>query len=158
MEITMKIFKAMLVIGFLAVAGIIFGIYSFYQRDINALKAFITAYGQFDQAVTVYSQEVFAPTQDANQVAASESKTDTALADLHTKASIKISSAIKNEQHVMRVESEIADLSTSEFHALKGYQKAAREGSSNLESLAGTYRWLKCHRQAAYAQFQDLGE
>jgi hypothetical protein len=105
-------YKALLIIALILLAGIFFFFYRLYQNDVKALTNFLAAYQKFDQAVSNYSTAVFASNQDGASAAdALEQKTDEALAELNTRASVRISSLIKNDGELMRAALEIEELS-----------------------------------------------
>ena len=155
---TSRILKTFLVIGLVAVGGIFFLFYRFYQHDIKALENFTAAYRVFDQSMSDFSGAVFASNPEnmppTNYL---EQKADAELADLTTKSSARISSMIKNEGDVMRTNTEIAALAGKELDALKAYQIAAAEKSPNLEGLANQLHELTAQRQAAYTHLLSLG-
>jgi len=109
-----------------------------YHQDLQSLADFSAAYQQFDQRVSDFSGQA----TDANEQAA-----DKALADLALRASMRVSSLMKNDGSIMRVASEISDDSEKELGALK----ASRTVNKQVEDA-------RTARRAAYAHFQRLLE
>jgi hypothetical protein len=131
-------------------AGIYFLVHHFYDRDIRALTDFMTAYTTYDQAMTAASKSEQL-SDDLQQTAGQ------ALADMQTRASVRISSFIKNDGELMDTEQQIADLSTKEMDALLAYQGALIQKSADLELRKQEMDDLTRQRQRVYSHFQDLG-
>ena len=132
--------------------------FRFYENDVRALTDFPAAYEAFDQAISDFSAAVFtynpggAPAADGL-----EKKADAARVDLNTKASVRISSLIKNDAELMQVMHEISDFSGKELDTLKAYKRAAADRNADLGALAKTLADLTSQRQTAYARFRELG-
>jgi hypothetical protein len=154
-----RMIKTLCVLGFLGAAGIAFLLFSFYQRDMQSLTEFTTAYTAFDRSIADYSQAVFtSPSNITQSTDDLQRKAESDLQVLTTKSSVRISSAVKNEQEVMRTTAAIAELSKNELDALKTYQQEASEKGGNADSLINPYNNLKNQRLAAYAHFSGLGK
>src|SRR5262249_505317 len=76
-----------------------------FDRDMQSLREFAAAYEQFDQRVSDFSGRA----TEANEHAA-----DKALADLTVRASMQLSSLMKNDGSMMRVASEVSNAATME--------------------------------------------
>jgi hypothetical protein len=147
----------LLALSLACIASIIFFFVHMYQRDMQALTDFMASYQFYDQAVKAASETVFATTGKSTPAAGEEElQADAALSDLKTKASVQISSLIKNEKEVMHTMREIADLSDKEMSTLKAYRQAAGQ-DANRDAMAQAFHDLTNERQAAFAHFQELG-
>ena len=80
--------KWLLIFILVVAAGVLFFAIRMYQDDIKALKAFMATYEGFDKAISDLSQSV------ADD---SESQASEAVAGLSAKASLRLSSLIKND-------------------------------------------------------------
>jgi hypothetical protein len=113
-----------------------FFFFRMYRADIGALKGFIRSYDRFDQAMPGQAGEArhddLGPAEEA-------------LAELQARASLRLSSLIKNDAALMAQARDVADLSRREF-----------EAASKVESHE-EYRSLHEKRRAAYARFRELG-
>ena len=155
-----KKYRVLLVITLIVVIGVtaIFFLFNrFYQNDVKALTDFPAAYEKFDQTMADFSAAVFASNlAGAPAVDDLERKADAALVDLDAKASVRISSLIKNDAELMRSMPEIAALSGQELDALKAYKSASTGKNGDLDQLAKALADLRSQRQTAYARFQEL--
>ncbi|OGD21124.1 MAG: hypothetical protein A2W03_03885 [Candidatus Aminicenantes bacterium RBG_16_63_16] len=79
-----------------------------------------------------------------------------ALTELDAKASIRLSSLIKNDAELMNLTLEIARLSGKELAALKAQKEAAADKTADLPKLAKESADLARQRQTAYARFREL--
>jgi hypothetical protein len=132
--------------------------FSFYRHDVTALEEFSASYQRFDKASLVFSASVSASNlEGVSATDGLELKTDEALVELNTKASVRISSLIRNDGELMSAELEIADLSRKELSSLKAYKKAIQSKSTDADRLAREHDDLTNKRRAAYAHFQRLG-
>jgi hypothetical protein len=141
------IFLIMLLAG---AAGIYFLVHHFYDRDVQALNDFKSAYTAYDQAITA-AAKTLQLSDDLKQTAGQ------ALADMQARASVRISSFIKNDGELMNTEQEIAALSGKEMDALQMYQAALVKKSADIEQRKKELDDLTSQRQAAYLHFQELG-
>lgn len=148
---TMIVPGIFLIVLLAGAAGIYFLVHRFYDRDIQALTDFMTAYTAYDQAMTAATKSLQL-SEDLKQTTAQ------AQADVQTRASIRISSFIKNEDEVMNTEQEIAELSTKEMDALLAYQESLARKSPDVELRKKELEDITRQRQAAYSHFQDLGK
>jgi hypothetical protein len=154
----MKKYFPFLLIALITAAGVFFFFYRFYQHDMTALTDFTAAYENYDRAISAFSGPVFASKLEGTPAVDDlERNADAALAELSAKASVKISSMIKNEKEVMSTALEIADLSGKELDALKAYQQAAADKQGDLVRLAKEFADLTSSRQTAYARLLELG-
>jgi hypothetical protein len=155
----MKKYIALLLIALIAAAGVFFFFYRFYQHDMTALTEFTAAYENYDRAISDFSGPVLAANPASTPAADElERKADAALLELGAKASVRISSMIKNEKEIMSATLEIADLAGKELDALKTYQQAAAGKDGDLVRLAKEFADLTNSRRTAYARFLALGE
>ena len=109
-----------------------------FQQDLQSVSDFSAAYKQFDQRVSDFS----ARATDADEHAA-----DKALADLAQRASMRLSSLMKNDGSMMRVAREVSDDSAKELAALKEYRTVNKQVED-----------ARSARRAAYAHFERLVE
>jgi hypothetical protein len=156
--VPMKKYLALLVVALFAICGIFF--FFFYRmgtNDAKALADFPVAYDHYDQAVSDYSKAVLATNPESILTTDDiERKADQALAVLHTKASVRISSLTKNDGDLMKLSLEIADLARQEVDTLKAYQSAVASQSADLDRLAKQFHDLTNQRQTDYAHYLEL--
>jgi len=104
------------------------------HRDVQLLNAFQTAYEQFDQRVSALS---------AGATETNEHDADNALANLAARASMQVSSLMKNDGSMMRAAREVSADATIELAALKDHTR-------------GKFEEAQKARKAAYAHFERL--
>ena len=152
-----KILFIVAVLALLAAAGVFLFIYHFHTSDVTALTDFSAAYHNFDQAVSDFSTLVQAPDSAGAPAADSlEQKADAALAELKTKASVRISSLVEHDAEIMNLTAEISDLSAKELATLKEYRRtAADKNAASADTLAQAADF-KYQRQTDYARFRQL--
>jgi hypothetical protein len=134
-------------------AGVLFFAIRMYQDDIKAIKGFMASYADFDKAISDLSMT---GTDD------SMSKAGNAAADLNAKASLRLSSLIKNDGELMIEARQIADLSRSELEGLKARDAGLKDRDPNPDMAKGRepdkgIEILREKRRAAYARFRELG-
>lgn len=153
-----KVIKRLIALVLVGFAGFFF-FYRMYHRYVSAFKGFSAAFEKFDKAVSDLSATLLA-SNPAGTPAADDlgRKADDALAELKSKASVRISSLIKNDVGFMSLTREIADLSGKELDTLKAYKRAAADKNSNSEQLAKEFADLRNQRQAAYVRFLELAK
>jgi hypothetical protein len=138
-----------LLILFLAIAaGVLFFFFRMSRDDIGALKDFMASYERFDRAISDLSMT---GTDD------SVNKAGNAAADLDAKASLRLSSLIKNDAGLMDQAREVADLARREIDSLRVARVEAQNKNTDLDRLAEESRVLTGQRKAAYARFRELG-
>jgi hypothetical protein len=106
-----------------------------YRDDVKDLKGFMASYERFNQTLSDFQER---RTDDL------ESQAVNAVNDLSVKASLRLSSLIKNDGELMDLAREVADLSRMELDGL-------RAGGS-----AETSKDLQKKRVAAYDYFLEL--
>ncbi len=84
-------------------------------------------------------------------------KPTSAAADLASKASLRLSSLIKNDAGLMDRALEIADLARQELEGLRAYRSAIQHENADVDELAEASRVRTGKRKAAYARFRELG-
>lgn len=128
--------------------GVLLFFYRMYHNDIGELKGFMVSYERFDRAIS-----------DLSMVGTDDSmcKAGNAAAELNAKASLKLSSLIRNDAELMEQAREVADLARREIDSLRIYQVEAQNKNTELDRLAEESRALTGKRQAAYARFRELG-
>jgi len=133
----------------LAVAGGVFlFFYRMYHDDIEALRSFMASYERYDKAFSDLS---------LGGGSELEGKADSAAADLASKASLRLSSLIKNDAGLMDQALDVADLAQQELEGLRAYKKAVQHENADVDELAEASQILTGKRKAAYARFQELG-
>lgn len=118
-----------------------------FDHDMQSLREFTAAYEQFDQRVSDLSERV----TEANEHAAEQ-----ALASLALRASMQLSSLLKNDGSVMRVAREVSDAATMEFAKLKEFKRFTVERPGDSAALLNTFQDARSARKAAYAHFERL--
>ena len=141
-------FKWLLVVILVVAAGVLFFFFRMYHNDVRALKGFMASYERFDRAVSTLS---LTGTGD------SVSKAGNAAADLNAKASLRLSSLIKNDAELMDQAREVADLARREIDSLRVYQSERENKTGDLDTSLEESRVLTGKRKVAYARFQELG-
>lgn len=131
---TIKKYKLLLIPILLVLAGIFF-FFNMYINDIKALKDFVISYEKFDKAISDFS---------VSKTDELEKKADDALVELNTKATLRISSLIKNDRELMDKAREVTNLSGKEFDCLKDYRLTKECGDLTNE------------RKVTYINFQSL--
>jgi len=116
-------------------AGAFFIFYRRYRDDVKDLKDFMASYERFNQAVSDFQK---------GRSDELESQAVNAVRQLISRASLRLSSLIKNDGELMDQAREVADLSRSELDALRGDGRA--EKSPDLQKK----------RIAAYDHFLEL--
>ena len=137
----------MLIVVLAVPTGVFFFFYRMYHDDIKALRGFIASYERFDKAISDLSMS------GADDI---ESKVGNAVIDLSAKASLRLSSLIKNDAELMDQAIEVADLVRRELEDLRVYRSEIRNKNADLDGLAEESRILTGKRKAAYARFQEL--
>jgi len=132
----------------LAAAGVFLFFYRMYHDDIEALRSFMTSYERYDKAFSDLS---------LGGGSELEGKAGSAAADLASKASLRLSSLIKNDAGLMDQALDVADLAQQELEGLRAYKKAIQHENADVDELAEASRILTGKRKAAYARFQELG-
>jgi hypothetical protein len=141
-------YKWLVILSLVAGAAFFAAACHLYQKDVKALEAFSAACEVYDKAAS----DLFAGvTGDL------EKKAKDALSELETKATLRLSSLIKNDGELMRQALEIKDLSRNEFDGLRAYASALRSHGANLEALTKECGTLINKRKAAVARFRELG-
>jgi hypothetical protein len=130
-----------------ASAGVFFFFYRMYHDDIKELRGFIASYERFDKAISDLSMS------GADDI---ESKAGNAVIDLSAKASLRLSSLIKNDAELMGQAIEVADLARKELEVLRVYRSEIQNKNADLNGLAEESRILTGKRKAVYARFQEL--
>ena len=92
--------------------------YRMFRHDIRSLTEFAASYEQFDKRMSDFSDHA----TEADDEAA-----DQALGDLAVRASMRLSSLIKNDGAMMRVARELSDAATKELTTAKEYKRATLE-------------------------------
>ena len=144
-----KQYQWLLIVALVVLAGVFFFLNRLYRNDVQALTDFSAAYQKFDKTIADFS---VSSTDDL------DSKTDEALVELTEKATVRLSSLIKNDAELMNQAREVADLSGRELASLKIYKGASRSKNADSDGLAKEYGDLTSKRKAAYARFRQLGE
>jgi hypothetical protein len=125
-----------------------------YRVDMRALEGFIASCGRFDEVMPAESGRNRPGGLDAEREA---------LADVQARASLKLSSLIRNDNELMAQAREVADLAQREFESLLAYdaglaaQTGGPAGEVQAEKLVREYVVLQGKRKAAFARFMELG-
>jgi hypothetical protein len=148
-----KPFKIGVVVVLAAAAG--FLIFShIYRVDMRALEGFVASCGRFD--------EVMPAEPGRNRPGGLDAERE-ALADVQARASLRLSSLIRNDNELMAQAREVADLAQREFESLRAYdaglaaQTGGRVVEVQAEKLDREYVVLQVKRKAAFARFMELG-
>ena len=153
---SIKRYRWLLLSALVVLAGLFF-FYRLYHRDVKALTDFLAASEKFDKAVSDFSTRLLAQNLEVPPPADDpERKAEEALAKLEAKASIRLSSLIKNDAELMKLTLEIARLSGKELAALRGYKGAVLDKNADLAGLAKELADLTRQRQTTYARFREL--
>jgi hypothetical protein len=148
-EIGRRYKRLLIFILILAVpVGVLLFFYRMYNDDIRAIKDFVAAYERFDQVVSDLS---VGAGDDP------EGNAGSAAADLASKASLRLSSLIKNDAGLMDQALEVADLARREIESLRAYRLGIKNENADVDELAEASRALTDRRKEAYARFQELG-
>jgi hypothetical protein len=137
-----------------AAAAVFFIFFRMYQVDIKALRDFVASYESFDKASSYYTDK--ARTKDALDYAGE------AGTELQVRASLRLSSLIRNDAELMVQAREIADVSRKELHSLRAYDALTKNRNPNRdevakeEELGRAIGGLRGKRKAAYARFEEL--
>ena len=147
-----KLCKWPLILVLVLAAVVFLFFFRMYHDDIKALKGFIAAYEKFDQAVSDLS---------ASASNNADGKAGESLIGLNAKASLRLSSLIKNDAELMDEAREIADLSRRELDSLKAQDAVLKSRDPGLKVAKRSepdkeVRVLREKRQAAYVRFQEL--
>jgi hypothetical protein len=140
--------KWLLVLVLAVAAGVFLLFYSMYHDDIEALRSFMASYERYDKAISDLSMG------GGSEL---EGKAVSDAADLVSKASLRLSSLIKNDAGLMDQALNVADLAQQEFEGLRAYKRAIQHENADVDELAEASRVLTGKRKAAYARFRDLG-
>jgi len=141
-------YKWLLIFILIVAAGVLFFFFRMYHNDTGELKRFMASYERFDRAMSDLSMT---GTDD------SMSKAENAAADLNAKASLRLSSLIKNDAELMDQAREVADLARREIDSLRVYRVEALNKNTDVDRLAEESRVLTGKRKAAYARFREFG-
>lgn len=129
-------------------AGVVVFFHVMYRDDIKALRSFMASYEKFDRAASDLSVGgADDPEGDAGRAAA----------DLASKASLRLSSLIKNDAGLMDQALEVADLARMEVESLKAYRLGIKNEDADVNELAEASHALTGRRKEAYARFRELG-
>jgi hypothetical protein len=142
-----KKYKWPIVLALFVSTGVLSFFYRFYHSDMKALAGFSASYKKFNQTISDFS---IWKTDEL------ENKAGDALTELNTKASLRLSSLIKNDAELMDLALEVANLSGKEMENLRVHKRASQSQNADLDRLAGEYGTLTLKRKAAYARFQQL--
>jgi len=140
--------KWLLILVLAVAAGVFLFFYVMYRDDIGALRSFMASYERFDKAVSDLS---------VGGADDPESNAGSAAADLASKASLRLSSLIKNDASLMSQAVEVADLARREIESLRAYRLGIKNENADVDELAEASRALTDRRKEAYARFQELG-
>lgn len=140
--------KWLLILVLAVAAGVFLFFYVMYRDDIGALRSFMASYERFDKAVSDLS---------VGGAADPESKPGSAAADLASKASLRLSSLIKNDAGLMDQALEVADLARREIESLRAYRLGIKNENADVDELAEASQALTRKRKEAYARFRELG-
>lgn len=153
-----KVFRALLVIVLLIVAGAFFlFVYRMGANDAKVMADFSVAYTQYNQSISDFSEAVLSPDPTgAANTDGLESKANQALVVLNSKAAARISSLTKNDGDLMKLSLDIAALATEEFDTLMAYHNPSNDKGVALDLLAKQFHDLTNQRQAAYARYVEL--
>jgi hypothetical protein len=148
MKITNQCKRLLIFIPILAaLAGVFFFFYRMYHDDIKALKDFSASYERLDRAISDLSM------RKADDL---EGQVGSAVSDIEAKASLRLSSLIKNDAELMDQALEVADLARRELEALRVFRSEIQNKNADLDGLSEESRILAGKRKAAYARFQEL--
>jgi hypothetical protein len=133
-------------------------VYRLGSNDVKAVTDFAASYKRFDTSITDLSTDAQTANPDDRLIAnEAERKADEALADLNTRATVKISSLTKNDGAMMNVARELSELSTRELEALKAYRRAVKD--KNADSARTTFTSsadFRNRRKSAFVRWSDL--
>ena len=120
----MKKYILLLIFPLIGLAGIVLFFYYFGHHDSKALTEFSAAYENYDHAHLWSFQCHFRLQLEGTPVMEDlEQNADQALANLNTKASVRISSLTRHDAEIMSLTQEIADLSAERISSNKGISK-----------------------------------
>ena len=154
----MKKYILLLIFLLTGLVGIVLFFYYFGHHDEKALTEFSAAYENYDRLISGLSNAIFASKLEGTPVMEDlEQNADLALANLNTKASVRISSLTRHDAEIMSLTEEIADLSGRELAVIKEYQRAVSDNVTDLNNLKKEWEDLSTKRQAAFARYQELG-
>jgi hypothetical protein len=131
-----------------ALACVFLFFFRMYHDDIKALRSFIASYERYDKAFSDLS------IGEGGEI---EGKATSAAADLASKASLRLSSLIKNDAGLMERALQVADLAQQELEGFMAYRSAIQHENADVDELAESSRDLTGKRRAAYARFRELG-
>jgi len=126
-----KPYKRLLISILLIAAVVVLFFFRMYRDDVKALKGFMAAYERFDKAASIDSGIARADALG---------KANEASIELQARASLRLSSLIKNDGELMKQAREAADLARRELESL------GMEGHSLIHEK----------RIAAFDRFQEL--
>lgn len=141
-------YKWLLILVPAVAAGVILFFYGMYRDDIKELKSFLASYERYDKAISDLSMG------GGGEL---EGKAGSAAADLASKASLRLSSLIKNDAGLMDQALKVADLAQQEIESLRAYKSAIQHENADVDELAEASRVLTGKRRAAYARFREFG-
>ena len=142
-----KKYKVLLVLTPVVIVGVFLFFSRMYHNDIKALKGFLASYVTFDKAISDFS---ISKTDDL------ESNAGNAVIDLSAKASLRLSSLIKNDAGLMDQALEAANLARRELESLRIYKNGIQSQNAELDGFAEEYRILTGKRKAAFARFKGF--
>jgi len=150
-----KKYGRLLILGLVAAAGIFSLFFHMYRKDIRALEDFVAAYRRFDMIMATHPEGGRPSTRDEAAEAA---------ARLQAKASLGLSSLIRNDAELMKLALEVADFSRQEVDALRALDVFCSSRSQNRDSaeaaeqakLEEAYEAIREKRSAAYARFWEF--
>jgi hypothetical protein len=142
-----KKYKVLVFFVLVVIWGVFFLFYRMYHDDVHALENFVASYKKFDRAISDFS---ISQTDDL------ESRASEALTELISKATLRLSSLIKNDAELMDRVPEVADLSGKELESLRAYKRVIQSKIADAGRLAPECGELTNERKAAYARFQEL--
>jgi hypothetical protein len=140
--------KWLLILVLAVAAGVFLFFYRMYHDDIEALRGFMASYERYEKAFSDLSMG------GGGEL---EGKAGSAAADLVSKASLRLSSLIKNDAGLMDQALVVADLAQRELESLRAYKSAIQHENADVDELAEASRVLTGKRRAAYARFRELG-
>jgi hypothetical protein len=135
-------------------AGVFFFFFRMYQADIKALRNFMASYKRFDKAIDFYT--------DRARTSAALDYAGEAVIELEARASLRLSSLIRNDAELMGLAREVADLSRKELDSLWAFdtltksRNPSRDEVAKEEELDKEIGVLRGNRKAACARFREL--
>ncbi len=149
-----KSFKWMVVVILLVAAVALVLFVRMYRGDIKALHSFLASYEDFDRAIVAAVEGRDGP--------AGLGQAEKALTELQAKASMRLSSLIRNDGDLMVRARDVAALSRRELDRLRALDVRPRDpgrepaGGANSEALSRAYDVLRDQRKSAFSRFMEL--